>query len=615
MNDEEMVDYLARCLVDPGSAPVDRDAAARLPAGGARRPRPRRRDLRARERARPAGRRARRARRGHRGRRLPAAGIRARGAVADSPRARAVVLAHHGLVTWGETHEQSYGLTLELVERARAYLGAAGRSPIAAAARAPRPSSSCPAARAALARGGARCSRSRLRSARSPTETTSRGLAAMRGTPDHMLRIGSSSCVVELDGRRRGGGALRGRLRRLSRAPGRSRRPRCSTPHRASCSCPGSACIAAARIRARAHAARDRRAHSTRAVAATLDRFGTRELARRAGALRFEYWPLELYKLSLAPPPPELAGRIVIVTGAASGIGREIAPTWRPRRGARARRLDAEGLEETAAGIEGAVRVVGDLTERRGRRRARRARRSASFGGLDAVVFNAGIASTGQARRRSTSASGARSLEINLTAHFLLTRACGRCSRRRGSVEASSTSRRRTPSRPAPASAPTRSRRPGSSSSRGSPRSRAAPVGIRANAVNPDAIFTGSRLWSDEVRAERAERARRRTRRARALLRLAEPARPTRSAGATSPRRLPSWSPIARARPPAPSSRSTVASPAHSPLRLGSLPAGAPSRGGERATLRERWRRTPARATSDGWARSPRSRSVTASAS
>src|SRR5262249_48165991 len=29
--------------------------------------------------------------------------------------------------------------------------------------------------------------------------------------------------------------------------------------------------------------------------------------------------------------------------------------------------------------------------------------------------------------------------------------------------------------------------------------------GIRANAVNPDAIFAGSRLWSDELRRQRAE--------------------------------------------------------------------------------------------------------------
>ena len=38
-----------------------------------------------------------------------------------------------------------------------------------------------------------------------------------------------------------------------------------------------------------------------------------------------EYWPLERYKLTLAPPPRELAGRIALVTGAASGIGKAIA--------------------------------------------------------------------------------------------------------------------------------------------------------------------------------------------------------------------------------------------------------------------------------------------------
>ena len=42
-------------------------------------------------------------------------------------------------------------------------------------------------------------------------------------------------------------------------------------------------------------------------------------------AFAVEYWPLELYKLSLKPPPRELAGRVAVVTGAASGIGRATA--------------------------------------------------------------------------------------------------------------------------------------------------------------------------------------------------------------------------------------------------------------------------------------------------
>ena len=43
--------------------------------------------------------------------------------VADLADARAVVLAHHGLVTWGDTHEASFELTLELVATASEYLG------------------------------------------------------------------------------------------------------------------------------------------------------------------------------------------------------------------------------------------------------------------------------------------------------------------------------------------------------------------------------------------------------------------------------------------------------------------------------------------------------------
>ena len=44
-----------------------------------------------------------------------------------------------------------------------------------------------------------------------------------------------------------------------------------------------------------------------------------------AESFAIEYWPLELYKLSLRPPDRELAGRIAFITGGASGIGRATA--------------------------------------------------------------------------------------------------------------------------------------------------------------------------------------------------------------------------------------------------------------------------------------------------
>ena len=54
-----------------------------------------------------------------------------------------------------------------------------------------------------------------------------------------------------------------------------------------------------------------------------------------AESFAVEYWPLELYKLSLAPAPGELQGRVAFVTGAAGGIGRATVmrcPVPGPRR-------------------------------------------------------------------------------------------------------------------------------------------------------------------------------------------------------------------------------------------------------------------------------------------
>src|SRR5207244_4142476 len=47
---------------------------------------------------------------------------------------------------------------------------------------------------------------------------------------------------------------------------------------------------------------------------------GFRSLSERE-AFAIEYWPLERYKLAQAPPRGELAGRIAVITGGASGIG------------------------------------------------------------------------------------------------------------------------------------------------------------------------------------------------------------------------------------------------------------------------------------------------------
>jgi rhamnose utilization protein RhaD (predicted bifunctional aldolase and dehydrogenase)/NAD(P)-dependent dehydrogenase (short-subunit alcohol dehydrogenase family) len=63
-------------------------------------------------------------------------GLKLAKAVADkleqNPSAQALVLMKHGLLTWGETTQESYGKTIELADKAEKYLRAHARNPLAA---------------------------------------------------------------------------------------------------------------------------------------------------------------------------------------------------------------------------------------------------------------------------------------------------------------------------------------------------------------------------------------------------------------------------------------------------------------------------------------------------
>src|SRR5438094_8807185 len=89
--------------------------------------------------------------------------------------------------------------------------------------------------------------------------------------------------------------------------------------------------------------------HHTISVLGAATSFGAYVSLTAKDAFDVEYWPLELYKLSQAPPEKELARRIALVTGGASGIGR-----------AAALRLASEGAHV----------VVGDLDAATARRTA-----------------------------------------------------------------------------------------------------------------------------------------------------------------------------------------------------------------------------------------------------
>ena len=57
-------------------------------------------------------------------------------------------------------------------------------------------------------------------------------------------------------------------------------------------------------------------------VARTLDAFGRYAWLPEEDVFDFDYWPMELYKLTLAPPPPDLAGLVVVAPPAVpEGVG------------------------------------------------------------------------------------------------------------------------------------------------------------------------------------------------------------------------------------------------------------------------------------------------------
>ena len=223
-----------------------------------------------------------------------------------------------------------------------------------------------------------------------------------------------------------------------------------------------------------------------------------------------EYWPLELYKLTLAPAPKPLAGQIALITGAASGIGRSIA-----------QRLAEDGAVVAVTDLDGdgAAAAAAEIRESTGQSRAALGLAmdvtdeasvvaatttvAAAYGGLDILVSNAGMAVVSRLDDLSL-AEWQRSLAVNATGHFLAAREAVRLMRRQGRggcVIFISSKNAFAPGREFGAYAAGKAAETQLAKVLATENGSA---GIRVNMINPDAVFRGSKLWSEEVRSSRA---------------------------------------------------------------------------------------------------------------
>jgi rhamnulose-1-phosphate aldolase/alcohol dehydrogenase len=226
-------------------------------------------------------------------------------------------------------------------------------------------------------------------------------------------------------------------------------------------------------------------------------------------AFDIEYWLLEEAKLKRMPKPKSLAGRIALVTGGANGIGRATAARFLAEGAVVViADIDQAALDETKAAfceVYGDDNVRGlamDVADEAAVARAF-ADTVTEYGGLDILVSNAGISSSAPIEDTSL-AMWNRNMDILAKGYFLVSREAFRVMKRQklgGAIVFVASKNALAASVNAAAYSTAKAAEVHLARSLAL---EGAPVGIRVNVINPDAVLRGSKIWTGEWREQRA---------------------------------------------------------------------------------------------------------------
>ena len=449
----------------------------------------------------------------------------------ENPSARGVILESHGLFTWGDTAEESYLTTIEIINRAIAWFeqkitgpvfGGVRHAPLDAAERRRIAGRLMPVIRGKISASEPKIGH--FDDSPAVLEFVSSNklddLAAL-GTscPDHFLRTKIRPLVIDfdppnpdLDGTISGLDAAIAAYREDYKAYyERCRRPSSPAirdPNAVVYLVPGVGMITFAKDKATARISGEfyiNAINVMRGASSVSTYMGLPEQE----AFDIEYWLLEEAKLQRMPKPKTLAGKVALITGGAGGIGKATAERFL-REGACVvlADIDASGLEAANTDFSaqfGADQVRSVLIDVTSEEQVARgfAEAVTEFGGLDILVSNAGLASAAPISETTLSLWD-RNMDILAKGYFLVSREAFRIFETQkigGNIVFVASKNGLAASVNASAYCTAKAAEIHLARCLAL---EGADKGIRVNTVNPDAVLRGSKIWSGEWKEQRA---------------------------------------------------------------------------------------------------------------